>query len=107
MHRLAHRGVRSSQATSAAVDKSAERLEHKNSDSPLVMGSSLSWHTVRGNAHACPCRTSCWRSLLRRLENCLEAGKIASIGAPNGRAQERRKKARKASRFAPVAQRHA
>jgi hypothetical protein len=34
MHRLAHRGVRSSQATPAAVDKSAERLEHKNSDSP-------------------------------------------------------------------------
>jgi hypothetical protein len=34
MHRLAHRGVRSSQATPAAVDKSAERLEHKKTDSP-------------------------------------------------------------------------
>jgi hypothetical protein len=38
MHRLAHRGVRSSQATPAAVDKSAERLEHKNSDSPPTAG---------------------------------------------------------------------
>ena len=31
---LAHRGVRSSQATPAAVDKSFG-LEHKNSDTPL------------------------------------------------------------------------
>ncbi|MDB5890165.1 MAG: hypothetical protein JWP47_996 [Polaromonas sp.] len=32
MHRLAHRGVRSSQATPAAVDQSAERLEHRIPD---------------------------------------------------------------------------
>ncbi|QDL37528.1 glycosyltransferase [Rhodoferax sediminis] len=38
-HRLAHRGVRSSQATLAAVDKSTQRLEHKNSDSPVRAGS--------------------------------------------------------------------
>ncbi len=34
-HLLAHRVVRSMQATPAAVDiKSTQRLEHKNSDSP-------------------------------------------------------------------------
>ncbi|GAC1530414.1 MAG: hypothetical protein NVS2B4_09290 [Ramlibacter sp.] len=32
---MTHRGVRSSQATPAALDKSAERLKHKNSDSPV------------------------------------------------------------------------
>lgn len=35
--RLDHRVGRSSQATSAAVDKSRESLKHKNSDSPIVM----------------------------------------------------------------------
>ncbi len=34
-HRLAHRVGRSSQATPAAVDKSTQRLEHKNSDKPV------------------------------------------------------------------------
>ena len=35
-HRLAHRVGRSSQATTAAVDKSTQRLEHKNSDTPVL-----------------------------------------------------------------------
>ena len=36
-HRLAHRVGRSSQATTAAVDKSPRRLTHKNSDTPESM----------------------------------------------------------------------
>jgi hypothetical protein len=36
--RLAHRGGRSSQATTAAVDKSSERLTHRNPDAPFDPG---------------------------------------------------------------------
>ena len=35
LRRLDHRVGRSSQATSAAVDKSKEDLKHKKSDSPI------------------------------------------------------------------------
>jgi len=35
-HRLAHRVGRSSQATTAAVDKSPRRLTHENPDAPLA-----------------------------------------------------------------------
>lgn len=35
-HRLAHRVGRSSQATTAAVDKSHPRLTHRNSDIPAA-----------------------------------------------------------------------
>ena len=34
--RLAHRAGRSSQATTAAVDKSSERLTHRNPDAPAA-----------------------------------------------------------------------
>ncbi len=37
-HRLAHRVGRSMQTTPAAVDKSTQRLEHKNSDTPAQCG---------------------------------------------------------------------
>ena len=58
-HRLAHRVGRSSQATPAAVDKSHERLEHKNSDIPwfrFSRESTASRWTSSSILRCLPCR---------------------------------------------------